>query len=161
MGGGEHRRFPGIAGGADSGMRADGVEIGRDDMIGAFRQADDIARLAFGVDEFAKRISVLRHIDRQRQFGRVDRRVGERALDPERARRNSQSFGANSRAERQAFGRAGEPESDMNDIIAGRYGQGRLGETRFDDQGMRAVRIGLRAEYPPSQTARRAACRRR
>ena len=34
----------------------------------------------------------------------------------------------------------------MNDIVAGRKGQGRLGQIGFDDQGVRAVRIGLRAK---------------
>ena len=134
-------------------MGADRVEIGRDDVIGAFRQSDDVARLAFGVDELAERIAILRHVDRERQLGRVDRRVGESAFDPQRAGREGQPFGADFRAERHALGRAREPESDMNDVVAGRDGQGRLGETGFDDQGMRAVRIGLRAEHPPAQPA--------
>ena len=91
--------------------------------------------LRLGVDELAERIAVLRHVDRQRQLGRVDRRVGERAFDPERARREGQPLGANLGAERHALGRAREPESDMNDIVAGRHGQGRLGETRIRRSG--------------------------
>ena len=158
-GGASTADLPESAGSAHSRMGADSVEIGRDDVIGAFRQSDDIARFAFGVDELAKRIAILGHVDRKRQLGRVDRRVGEGAFDPQRPRREGQPFGADFRAERHAFGRAREPESDMNDVVAGRNGQGRLGETGFDDQGMGAVRIGLRAEYPPAQPAgeRRAA----
>ena len=80
-------------------------------------------------------------------------------FDPQRAGREGQAFGSDFRAERHALGRAGEPEGDMNDVVAGRHGQGRLGEAGFDDQRMRAVRIGLRAEHPPAQPAgeRRAA----
>ena len=40
----------------------------------------------------------------------------------------------------------------MDDIVAGRNRQRWLGEAGFDDQGMRAVRIGLRGEDPPPQT---------
>ncbi len=83
---------------------ADRVEIGRDDVIGALRQADDVAGLRLGVDELALGIAAFGHVDRQRQLGRVDRRVGDRAVDPEAARGQGQPFGADLRAERQPAG---------------------------------------------------------
>ena len=140
-------------------MGADGVEIGRDDMIGAFRQPDDIACLAFGVDELAEGVAVLGHVDRQRQLGRVDRRVGERSFDLQRSRRQGEPLGAHLGGERHSFGRAREAKGDVDDIIAGRNRQRRLRQAGFDDQGTRAVRIGLRGEDPPPQTSgqRRAA----
>ena len=122
-------------------------------MIGAFRQSDEIACLGFGINQFAERIAVLRHVYSQGQLRRVDRRVGQGAFDPERAGRKRQSFGANPSGKAQSLSCTGEPERNMNDIVARRYGQGRLGQTGFDNQGMRAVRVGLRAEYPPAQPA--------
>ena len=100
-------------------MGADSVEIGGDDVIGAFRQSNDIACLAFGVDELAKRIAILGHVDGERQLGRVNRRVGEGPFDPQRSCREGQAFGSDFRAERHALGRAREPECDMNDVVPG------------------------------------------
>ena len=121
-------------------------------MIRAFRQPDDIACFALGVDELAERVAVLGHIDRQRQLGRVDGRVGERSFDPQRSRRQDEPLGALPGGERHAFGHAREAEGDVDDIVAGRNRERRLGEAGFDDQGARAVRIGLRGEDPPPQT---------
>ena len=150
-------RFAGIGRRADSRMSADRVEKGGNDMVGPFRQSDDIACFGLGVDELAQRIAVLRHVNRQGQLRSVDRCIGQGAFDPKRARREGQPLGANPSGQVQAFGRAGESESDVNNVVAGRYGQGRLGQTGLNNQGMRAVRIGVRAEHPPAQ----AACERR
>ena len=123
-------------------------------MIAAFRQPDDIACLALGVDELAEGIAVLGHVDRQRQLGRVDRRVGERAFDLQRARRQGKPLGANLGAERHAFGGAREAESDVHDIFAGGNGQRRLGETGFDDK-RDASRPDRLARRTPANAGRR------
>ena len=139
--------------GAFTPSRADGVEISRDDVIGAFGQSDDVACLALGVDELAEGIAVLGHVDGERQLGRVDRRVGERAFDPQCARGQGKPLGVNLGAERHALGGAGQPESDVHDVIAG--GMVRVGCARleFDDQRMGAVRIGVCGEHPPAHAA--------
>ncbi len=106
---------------------ADRVEIGRDDMIGALGHADDLARLRLGVDELGLRLVALGHVDRERRLGRIDRLVAERAADPQaRPPRSAGVRRALLGPEGQALGRAGEAESDMDDVVAGRQGQGRL-----------------------------------
>ena len=147
----EHRRFARIGRRVHARTGADRVEIGRDDMIGAFRQSDRVACLAFGVNELAEGIAVLGHVDRKRQFGRVDRRVGVRAFNLQYAGRQGKPLGAHLRAERHALGGAGEPESDVHDIVAGGNRQRGLRETGFDDQRMGAVGIGFSGEHPPAQ----------
>ena len=128
-------------------------------MIGAFRQADDVAGARLGIDELGLGIVAIGHVDGDRQLGRVDRRAAARARAAERpgdaqgAGVEGQPFAAHFRAEGQALGGAGEAERDMNDIVARRRGQRRLGVVQFDDQRPRAVRLGAGGEQPPMQPA--------
>ena len=72
---------------ADRRQRADpfGIEVGRDDVVAALGQGDQVAglgprqhQLGFGVAGFG-------HEDRDRELGRVDRLVAEHADDAHRA----------------------------------------------------------------------------
>ncbi len=118
---------------------ARGVEKRRDDVIGAFRQADHLARFGGGEDEFGFGIARLRDIDGNREFRRIDRFVAEHGDDPQGAGIENQAFARRLAVHDHFFGHAGEAEIGVDDIGAGGEGERRGGVGRFGDELMGAV----------------------
>ena len=54
-------------------------------MIGALGHADHVAQPRLGIDELGLRVVALGHVDGERELGGIDRRVADRAVDPQRA----------------------------------------------------------------------------
>ena len=66
--------------------------------------------------------------------------VSARADDSQGPARNRQLLGAHFLADGDALDRGGEAETDMDDIVARRHGQDRLGQARVEDQRILPVR---------------------
>ena len=74
-----------------------------------------------------------------------------RAVDPEGAGGERELLGMGLGGERNAPGRAGQTERDVQHVIARGQPQARLREARLGDQRMRAIGIGVRGEDAPMQ----------
>ena len=122
-------------------------------MVASFRQADDVAGLRLGVDELALGITALRHVDRKRKLGRVDRLFGYCAADPQAPRRQAQPLGSDLRADRHLFGGACEAEGGVHDIVARREGQRGRGQIGFDDKRVLAVGVRASVEHAPANAS--------
>ena len=109
---------------------ADGVEISGGDVVSALGHADHLALARLGVDELGLRVVALGHVDGERQLRGIDRRVAERAVDPERAGGERELLGMGLGGERNAPGRAGQTERDVQHVIARGQRQARLREAR-------------------------------
>ncbi|MGC2140443.1 MAG: hypothetical protein WA620_02560 [Methylovirgula sp.] len=135
--------------------RADprGIEQGGDDVIGPFRQADDVARFGVGEDQLGLRIAALGNIDRDRQFGGIDWLVAEHRDDSQSAGVEDEPLARRLVGDDHPFCHSGEPHGRVHDIgaIGKRKGRGCVGG--LGDEPMRTVGLRRFIEDPPDQSA--------
>jgi hypothetical protein len=103
-------------------------------VIGAFRQADQLAGLGGRQDEPPFRVVADRHEHREGEARPGDRHAADGAAESEGPGADRHPLDEVARADLEPFGHAGEAEGGVDDVSAGREREARRGHGRLGDE---------------------------